>query len=152
MKTITTITICAIFLLAAACQKDDVPTESVSPVMTNATNVETVNTNAPVIDPTNTNQAATTQPATTTVTIDADGFHPAQITVAVGVTVRWVNNDVTIHQPASDPHPTHTILRGFDALGGISAGQSYEFTFTRMGTFNYHDHIQPLLRGTVVVQ
>ncbi|MBI4090287.1 MAG: amidase [Candidatus Kerfeldbacteria bacterium] len=94
----------------------------------------------------------TSAPSSASVSITSSGFSPATLTVGVGGTVTWTNSDSARHQPATDPHPTHTGLAGFDAIGGLSQGETFQFTFTRAGTFPYHDHTFPLRQGTVIVQ
>jgi plastocyanin len=90
--------------------------------------------------------------ASVTVSITDTGFEPATVTVAPGTTVTFVNNGQAAHWPASNPHPTHTGLPGFDALKALATGESYSFTFTKVGTWGYHDHLNPRVGGTVVVQ
>ncbi len=74
------------------------------------------------------------------------------VEVTAGSTVTFRNADTTPHGVASDPHPVHTGLPGFDAGGPIAPGETYEFTFTSPGTFGFHNHLNPSLRGTVVVK
>lgn len=87
-----------------------------------------------------------------TVHITASGFSPESVTVAQGGTVTWINDDSIGHWPASDPHPIHTNLPGFDALKSLKQGESYTFTFTKQDTWTYHDHLLPSRTGTVIVQ
>lgn len=98
------------------------------------------------------NDSTANTTATATVTTTSSGFSPATVTVNAGDTVTFVNNGTGTNWPASDPHPTHTGLPGFDALRGLKTGQSYSYTFTKIGTFGYHDHLNSSLTGTVVVQ
>ena len=86
------------------------------------------------------------------ISITSAGFVPANVTVAPGTTVVFVNNDTTKHWPASGPHPTHTALPGFDSKPGLAPGQSYEFTFDKVGTWAFHDHLNPSVSGSVTVQ
>jgi plastocyanin len=90
--------------------------------------------------------------AATEVMITALGFTPATVTVPVGATVVFQNADTKSHWVASNPHPVHTGLPGFDAGKPIVQGDSYTFTFTTPGTFGYHDHLHTELHGTVVVK
>lgn len=85
------------------------------------------------------------------VAIKNSAFDPSSVTVKSGDTVTWVNEDSTQHLVASDPHPTHTDLPGLQS-GSLSQGQSYTFTFVKVGTFGYHCHLHPSMKGTVVVQ
>lgn len=79
------------------------------------------------------------------------GFSPNPITVSVGTTVKFVNRGQEKHWPASAPHPQHTDLPGFDALKGIDPGESYEYTFVKLGNWKYHDHLNPKLFSSVNV-
>lgn len=140
--------VATILLLGAACSK---PT-------TNSTNTEVTNnavTNIAVTNttiPTNANVVTNTSTVTNTVvSMTRSGFEPSSLTIKSGDTVTFVNNDTRTRQPASDPHPSHTGLAGFDADDGVPAGGQYQFTFTRTGTFGYHDHLFSSLKGTVTV-
>ncbi|MHB8870927.1 MAG: cupredoxin domain-containing protein [Candidatus Doudnabacteria bacterium] len=82
----------------------------------------------------------------------ADGFVPSTITIQKGDYIQFTNSDSNAHWPASDPHPTHTGLPGFDALKGITTGNYYRYQFTQTGTFGFHDHLHAALKGSVVVK
>lgn len=79
------------------------------------------------------------------------GFLPAQITVPVGTTVFFKNVGTQPHWPASAFHPTHLELPGFDALRAITPGESYAYAFTKVGTWKFHDHVNPSRFGSVTV-
>lgn len=87
-----------------------------------------------------------------TITISDTEFSPATVTVKAGTTVTFVNNGQGLHRPASDPHPTHTDLPGFDSKRGLSTGESYSFVFDKVGTWGFHDHLNTSMTGSVVVQ
>ncbi len=86
------------------------------------------------------------------VQITANGFSPSTVTVKQGDYVQFTNEDAAPHWPASNPHPTHTDLPGFDAKKALATGESYRFQFTKIGTWGYHDHKNPSVGGTVIVQ
>lgn len=109
---------------------------------------------APSGEPT-TSPSVSPSPATpvpVTVSITDEGFEPSTVTIPVGTKVTFVNNGQALHWPASDPHPIHTGLSGFDARKGLATGESYSFTFTKAGTFGMHDHLNFRLKGSIVVQ
>lgn len=86
------------------------------------------------------------------VEITAGGFAPAELKVKVGTMVKFTNRDSELHQPASGVHPTHEICPGFDALKGLAKDESYSFTFNTAKTCPFHDHLNPSIKGTVVVE
>lgn len=77
------------------------------------------------------------------VTIAGFAFDPTTITVQVGDSVTWTNQDSTAH--------TATANGAFDT-GNIANGASKSITFATAGTFAYHCTIHPTMTGTVVVQ
>jgi len=80
-------------------------------------------------------------------------FNPGTITVRVGQQVVWVNNDSAPHTTTSGSCPggTCTPTPGWDS-GTLNSGQSFAFTFTTAGTFNYFCRIHGAsMQGTVVV-
>ncbi len=73
-------------------------------------------------------------------------YLPDPVTVVVGVnnTVTWVNND-------SAPHTVTANDASFDS-GNVAPGQSFTFTFTTPGTYQYHCVYHPWMIGTVIVK
>ncbi len=84
--------------------------------------------------------------------ITSSGFSPSTITIKKGDYVQFTNTDTANHWPASDPHPVHTDLSGFDAKKGLKTGENYRYQFNKTGTFTFHDHLNPSWRGSVIVQ
>lgn len=78
------------------------------------------------------------------VVIQNFSFMPPSLTVPVGATVTWTNQDTAPHTSTSDT--------GVWESGALSTGQSFSFTFNQPGTFPYHCMIHPGMLGTVVVQ
>lgn len=102
-----------------------------------------------------------------TVTVNYDGskFTPSTVTIAKGDTVTFVAASGKTFWVAADEHPTHTEYDGTSrsthcAAGYAGAkpfdqcasGSTYSFTFTKSGTFDYHDHMHAQAEGKVVVQ
>ena len=85
------------------------------------------------------------------VAIQNFAFTPQTIRIKAGTTVVWTNNDSTPHIVASDPYPAHTDLPGLIS-GTLNQGDRYTFKFEKSGTFGYHCHIHPSMKGTVVVE
>lgn len=85
--------------------------------------------------------------AATAVTIDNYDFGPKVIKVKVGDTVTWTNNDSVKHSIVAD-QASDTAPNG-DLFG---KGETYKFTFTKAGTYNYHCMPHPYMKGTVIVE
>lgn len=80
------------------------------------------------------------------------GFVPNKVTVKKGTVVKFVNKTSGGMLVASDPHPTHTDYPEFDqSRSGFKGKSEYAFTFSKVGSWGFHDHLDPGMRGTVVV-
>ncbi len=89
--------------------------------------------------------------AAVTITYTDQGYTPATVTIQKGQTVSFVNNSSVPMWTASNPHPAHTILPTFDQFKGSEPGSVYQYTFDQVGTWRYHDHINPSFGGVVIV-
>jgi plastocyanin len=85
------------------------------------------------------------------VSLTADGFVPAKVTIKKGEKVIWTNNSGDTATVNSDPHPTHTNYPPLN-LGSFQDGEKHELIFDKPGTYGYHDHFHPSKKGTVVVE
>lgn len=131
---------------------------------TPSTPVDNSQTSAPMIPATSTTSSTgTSAPMSATITFNGDAFSPANVTIAQGGTVTWTSTggDMWV---ASDPHPLHN---GYDGttreqhcaagyagaapFDQCSAGTSFTFTFSQVGTWGYHDHLDDDIGGTVTV-
>ena len=84
--------------------------------------------------------------ATDQVTISNFAFSPASITVKLGTTVTWTNQDQDAH--------TVTFKSGPDGGQGsqpLQMGDTYKHTFGTAGTIGYICSIHPFMKGTVLV-
>lgn len=121
-----------------------------------------------------TTQSPTTQtPQTETpvsgseVTYTDEGFSPSSLQVKKGTTVTFKNNASQSMWVASAMHPTHSVYGGttlsehcgdknlalaaFDACEGVTSGNSWTFKFNKVGTWKYHNHLNPSQFGSIVV-
>jgi plastocyanin len=80
------------------------------------------------------------------------GFSPKGITVKLGDTVVFKNESSRGMWVASAPHPTHTDYPEFDAKKAYNNGEAYSFTFQKVGTWKFHNHLNPSDFGSVTVQ
>jgi plastocyanin len=81
-----------------------------------------------------------------------DSFSPSQVQVNQSDQITFKNSDLAPHWPASNIHPSHIIYPEFDPKKAIEPGQSWTFKFDKAGTWRFHDHLNPNITGTVVVQ
>ncbi len=81
--------------------------------------------------------------ATHTVEIADFAFAPATLTITVGDTVTWTNQDAVAH--------TATSTTGVFDSGDLEQGESYSVTFTAPGTYDYLCTPHPSMTGRVVV-
>jgi len=88
--------------------------------------------------------AARAVPAASEVAIKNFNFGPPAITVAVGTTVNWHNND-------GEPH-TVVSADGLFRSAALDTGESFSYTFTKAGTFKYVCTIHPRMVATVTVK
>jgi plastocyanin len=79
----------------------------------------------------------------TSVSIVNMSFSPANLTVSVGSTVKWTNNDGMAHTVTSDNG-------SFDS-GNMAGGATYSKMFSTVGTFPYHCTIHPGMTGKITV-
>ncbi|MEM0288216.1 MAG: cupredoxin domain-containing protein [Nitrososphaerota archaeon] len=72
-------------------------------------------------------------------------YSPSIITVVIGVnnTVTWVNHDTQQH--------TVTSVNGIFDSGLFAPGQTFTYTFTKPGTYEYYCTVHPWMGGEVIV-
>lgn len=87
-----------------------------------------------------------------TVTIDANGFSPKNVTIKAGESVTWSNKDTAVHEVNSVIHPTHQVYPPLNTIGLLKAGQQKSLSFPDKGTYKFHDHLNPQFSGAVTVQ
>jgi plastocyanin len=92
-----------------------------------------------------TNPTPTPTGSSNTVSIKGFAFNPSTLTVPVGTTVTWTNDDSTIHTVTSDSGSEL-------GSGQIPVGQTYSHTFNSAGTFSYHCSIHTSMKAQVVVE
>jgi len=91
--------------------------------------------------------------ATAHIEITETGFVPATIKVKPNTVITWTNSDNEPHHIASDPYPTNDGLEGFDSQDPLQKNDSFSFNFTKVGTYSYHDNLNPYkIKGTVIVE
>lgn len=95
-------------------------------------------------------QTSLTQtPGTNEIFIIGMAFNPANKTIAVGTTLKWINKDNTTHTVTSGTPGTPSST--FDS-GNLSTNGEFSFTFNTVGTYNYYCRIHTSMTGTITVQ
>jgi amicyanin len=77
------------------------------------------------------------------VTIANFAYAPSNIQVSAGTTVTWTNQDTAPH--------TVTLKNGMKDSGWLRQGQSFSYTFTTPGTFDYYCTVHPTMVARVTV-
>ncbi len=78
-----------------------------------------------------------------TVGVQDNVFSPSTVTIGLGNSVQWTNNDANPHTVTSDTNV-------FDS-GRLNQGQIFTRTFDRTGTFPYHCTFHQGMNGRVIV-
>jgi plastocyanin len=116
----------AILVLLAACSGNAAPMQGYTPT----SSVQT-------------SSGTGTNTATPEVAIKGFAFSPDSMTIKVGTTVKWTNQDSVAHTVTSDT--------GLFDSGDLAAGDTFSFTFTQSGTFAYHCTMHPSMTATIIV-
>lgn len=88
------------------------------------------------------NEKTQTQAAPNTVDIKNFAFTPEVLTVKMGTTVTWINQDQAVHNIKSAAFNSKDLKKG----------ETFEFTFQTKGTFDYICGIHPSMKGKIVVE
>jgi amicyanin len=80
-----------------------------------------------------------------TVSIDNFSFAPKELTVKAGTTVTWTNRD-------DIPHGIASSNNAFKRSPALDTDESYSFTFTTPGTYQYFCYLHPHMVGSIVVE
>jgi len=77
-------------------------------------------------------------------------FIPYQVSINVGDTVTWVNDDTAAHTTTSGTNPDGP--SGVFDSSLVLAGSSFSFTFNEAGTYEYFCMVHPWMEGVVIVE
>jgi plastocyanin len=69
-------------------------------------------------------------------------FNPSTLNIKVGTTVTWTNEDSAAHRIKSNKFNS----------GDLNEGDSFQFTFSEKGTYNYTCAIHPSMQAKIVVE
>lgn len=85
------------------------------------------------------------KPTNITVDIKNLAFTPQVLKIKIGTTVTWFNSDPMSHTVTSD---SDNILNS----PTLSSGESFSFTFSKVGTTDYHCNIHKTMKGKIIVE
>jgi plastocyanin len=95
-------------------------------------------------------------PSGATITIANNRLNPASVTISVGQSVTFINNNGRGHNVSSDPHPTHTDCLAINAVNNLANGQTrLTNALTTARTCGFHNHDDPdnpSYKGTIIIQ
>jgi len=94
--------------------------------------------------PAATTAAATTSTPTPRLQIKQFQFSQPALTVPVGTTVTWVNQDQDAHTVTADD--------GRFTSTGLDHGEQFSYRFTAPGTYAYHCALHPHMTARIVVK
>jgi len=89
--------------------------------------------------------ASAAAPAPVTVRIDNFVFGPETLTVTVGTTVTWINQDDIPHTVVASDKQTFRSK-------AMDTDERFSFTFTKPGEYGYFCSLHPHMTGKVIVK
>ncbi|MDP7042999.1 MAG: alpha-amylase family glycosyl hydrolase [Candidatus Thalassarchaeaceae archaeon] len=90
--------------------------------------------------------AGESKSSTHAVDIQNFAFNPQDITIIVGDSITWTNQDSSSHTATSTSGPA-----SFDS-GNMQSSSVFTYTFTASGTYNYECSFHPSMTGSVTVE
>ncbi|WP_321418057.1 cupredoxin family copper-binding protein [uncultured Methanomethylovorans sp.] len=98
--------------------------------------------NETISSPANETSATATGGKIVDVSIQNFAFEPNSVTISVGDTVKWTNLDSALHT-----------IKGADFTSkSLNKDDSFSYTFTKTGTYDYECSIHPSMKGVVIVE
>lgn len=130
------------FILLAN-KNTNTPSETSSPIKSEASETPAESDSAPVAIETNSQVA--------NVILGDSDFVPKDIIVKTGTRVVWKNSSGKSATVNSEDHPTHR-LYPFLNLGEFPSSSSLQAVFDKAGKYSYHNHYNASETGTVAVE
>jgi nitrite reductase (NO-forming) len=83
--------------------------------------------------------------------LSTEPYNPSPLSVLVGTTVTWINNDNTGHTVTEGNPSGNTPPNGFDS-GILAPGKTFTHKFYSAGTVQYYCTLHPTMLGEVIVK
>ena len=77
-------------------------------------------------------------------------YDPETINITTGTTIEWINEDAAMHT-ATSGSPTNGVDGVFDSQI-LNINDTYQFTFTDAGNYDYYCILHPWMLGTINVE
>jgi plastocyanin len=126
-------------LILASCAAPTTKTQVPSMETSAATDMTSMPTQAP-----STNTDTADSSSGSEVVISNFAYAPASLTVKAGTTVTFTNQDSIRHTITSDD--------GVFDSGLLGKGETFTYTFDKVGIFPYHCTPHPYMKGTIIVE
>ncbi len=133
----------AVLVFAAIAVAQSVPEDQAHSHDANEQAAVPAETTTPAVTTTPTSNSTNMVNGAAVVDIRNLAFEPAQLNIASGTTVRFVNKDPEWHTATADNELFDT--------GPLEAGESFEVYFEGAGTVTYHCELHPDMKGSIVV-
>ena len=104
------------------------------------------NTKQPVTTESTKTTSDTTNALVKNVSIVNSSFSPVTVTIKVGGTVTWTNEDDMNHTVTADATTTESLNSIL-----LSKGTTYSYIFNKAGTYTYHCQVHSTMTGTIIV-
>ena len=127
-KLVTILTLAFIFLVACGSSATPTPKQVFKSIPSTPTPVSSTAVSGSKVD----------------ITISGFKFDPDTVTVTIGTTVTWTNQDTTAHTVVAND--------GSWKSDSLVKGATFSFTFDKAGTYTYICSIHPTMKGTVIVK
>jgi len=156
------ITLILLFMVAAiifGSKKNPIPPAPRSASQNQLISTPTQQASQPTSTPSSTPSATSSSPTPSSVmraqeasiALTDDGFSPQTLTIKAGTKVTWTNKSSGLGNVSSNPHPVHTDYPPLN-LGNFPVNGTLSLVFDKPGTYKYHNHLDPGLQGTIIVQ
>lgn len=96
-------------------------------------------------------ESPTTGISAATISYGGNSFTPSSSAITTGSQVTFTNNSTKNVQVNSNPHPIHTDNPELN-IGLIKSGESKTATLTKVGTFGFHNHLNPSEKAAITIQ
>lgn len=90
-------------------------------------------------------------PKEVSITLDKNGFSPKEITIKTGTAVRWKNISGKKQTVNSDDYPTNQKHKELN-FGIFENNSSFVYTFSKPGTYGYHNQFNSKQAGKIIVE